>query len=43
MHTIILQDFRESGDKVQDDGTTAQHLVTCTIMIDTTVKNKTTY
>ena len=34
---IILKDYEESGEKVQDEITTTKHLVTCTMSVDTTV------
>ena len=37
VHMIILQDYGESGDKVQDYTTTTKHLVTCTMLVYTTV------
>ena len=40
MHMISLQDSGESGDEVQDEITTIKHLVTCTMLVDTTVQNK---
>ena len=43
MHMISLQDSGESGEKVQDYVTTKQHLVTSTMLVDTTVQNKTPY
>ena len=40
MNMIILQDSGKSGEKLQDDVTTTKHIVVCTILVDTTVKNK---
>ena len=37
MHMIILQDSGESGDEVKDDIITTIHLVTCIMLVDTTV------
>ena len=37
---MILQDYMESGDKVQDEKTKTQHILPCTILVDTTVQNK---
>ena len=38
---IILQGCGYSVDEVQDDETKTQHLVSCTILVDTTVQNMT--
>ena len=37
---IIFHDSGESVDEVQDDETSIQHLVPCTMLVDTTVENK---
>ena len=37
IHMIILQYPRKSGDKEYAEITTAKHLVTRTVMVDTTV------
>ena len=34
---ISLQNSGESGDKIQDEMTTTKHLVTCTMLVETTV------
>ena len=38
---MIFQDSGVSGDKVQDEKTTTQHIVSCIIMVDTIVQKKT--
>ena len=37
---ITLKDYEELEDKLQDDATTAQHLVICTMMVDTSLQKK---
>ena len=37
IHIIIFKDSGESGDKVQYDIKTTKHLVTCTMLVDTTL------
>ena len=41
IHIVRLQDSGEPVDKVQDDETKIQHLVPFTMMVYTTVQNKT--
>ena len=36
MHMISFQNYRESGDKVQDDVITAKHIVSHTMRVNTT-------
>ena len=43
INIVNLKDFGEPGDKVQDEETKIQHLVPRTILVYTTVKNKTKY
>ena len=35
-----LHDSRDSGDEVQDGGTTTQHLMSCRMLVCCIVKNK---
>ena len=43
MHMIGFKDYGESGDELQDDVTTTKHLVTCNILFDNILQNKTSY
>ena len=43
MHMISLQYSVDLVDDLQDGVTTTQHTVTCTMLVDDTVKNKTVF
>ena len=40
MHMISFQNYRESGDKVQDDVITTKHILSHTMRVDTAVQHK---
>ena len=41
MRMITLQDYGEPGDEIQDYEIKAQDILPCTMLVDSTVKNKT--